>query len=235
MDLSTLFDEAPTPLLTEGGLAPGRALVFPHTKLAVSGHLVAAVADAVVRSGADRVLAIGVLHGGKGERGVHREVPDEFSLDGFLALIEVASRRAGRTAPEVLTRYPFGVGEDPAGLPGMEELRVLARDCTVVATTDPVHHGAGYGTPESDWTRDPEYARAAILEQTRALERRDYPAFQKAVVAYRSDFRDSGPTLAELVRPSQLDVRELMLVDYADTLGAGQPTWVAAALLECRP
>ncbi len=43
---------------------PGGALVFPHTRLSVSGDLTAAVARAVVRSGAPEVLALGVLHGG---------------------------------------------------------------------------------------------------------------------------------------------------------------------------
>src|SRR5438477_1395435 len=43
----------------------GGALIFPHTRLAESGHLIAAVAKAVVESGADTVLALGVLHGAR--------------------------------------------------------------------------------------------------------------------------------------------------------------------------
>src|SRR5262245_52592056 len=56
--LVALLDEAPAV-----SLPPGGALLFPHTKLAVTGRFVAAVARAVLDSGADRVLAIGVLHG----------------------------------------------------------------------------------------------------------------------------------------------------------------------------
>src|SRR5207302_1626954 len=41
------------------------AWVFPHTSLAESGTLVAAVARALVASGTDEVLALGVLHGAR--------------------------------------------------------------------------------------------------------------------------------------------------------------------------
>jgi hypothetical protein len=46
---------------------PSGALIFPHTRLSASGDLIAATADAVIRSGVDRVLALGVLHGGRRE------------------------------------------------------------------------------------------------------------------------------------------------------------------------
>ena len=49
------------------------ALIFPHTKLRDSGCLPAAVARAVVASGRETVLAIGVLHGGR-----------EVDADGFI-------------------------------------------------------------------------------------------------------------------------------------------------------
>lgn len=102
----------------DAALPPRGALVFPHTKLAVSGHLVAAAARAVVRSGADEVLAIGVLHGAREEdaalvararrgepdavaalRRVHGvgapgddgRADEEFSLDGFAAADVVAA------------------------------------------------------------------------------------------------------------------------------------------------
>src|ERR1019366_3085638 len=134
LSLPSLFDRAPKVRLPKGG-----ALVFPHTKLEASGHLVAAVPNAVVETGADRVLAIGVLHGRKGgERQVYATPEDEFSLDGFTALIELAAKRAGRTRPELICRYPLLVGDDPLTLPGLDELRTLVSEgCAVVATTDP--------------------------------------------------------------------------------------------------
>ena len=56
LDLDALLDSAPEIEFPEVG-----ALVFPHTRLAVSGTIVAAVAKAVARTRRD-VLALGVLH-----------------------------------------------------------------------------------------------------------------------------------------------------------------------------
>ena len=51
----------------------------------------------------------------------------------------------------------------------------------------------------------------------------------------RSDFRDDGPVLAQLLRSRGSEVKgaivELLLVDYAGALGAERPTWVAAPLM----
>ena len=129
----------------------GGALVFPHTRLEATGDMVAAVALAVVRSGCEEVLALGVLHGARVEdaelvqrartegnaeaRALFRRVHgpgvagdagrwmEEFSLDGFCVLVELAARWLRKTAPRVICRYPFLVGETPEDLPGMEELR----------------------------------------------------------------------------------------------------------------
>ena len=248
------------PLPTRG------ALVFPHTRLSQSGELVAAVARAVVRTGADRVLAIGVLHGARAEdrplveaarlgnaaaaarlRRVHganilgdgAHGSEEFSLDGFAALLRLAARREGRKAPELVLRYPFLVGDDPASLPGIDALAELAATCPLVATADPIHHGVGYGA-EAALARDaalPEtlsWARAAIAEQTGALAAGDYAAFQRLTQKHHSDFRDSGPVLAHLLRSRgavAFDQHALVLVDYSDVLAAPPPTWVAGALL----
>jgi hypothetical protein len=165
MGLAQRLDRAP-----DVDLPPGGALVFPHTMLSVTGDLTAAVARAVVRSGADEVLALGVLHGGREKdadavrraragdraalaalRGVHEAgeaiCDEEFSLDGFEAMLALAAAREGRKPPRVHARYPFLVGDDPASLPGLDEAAKLAARMPVVATTDPIHHGAGYGTP----------------------------------------------------------------------------------------
>lgn len=257
--LSALLDRAP-----DVRLPPRGALVFPHTRLTLSGEHVAAVANAVVASGADRVLAIGVLHGARIEdralvesarlgdsaaakklRRVHGERitdephwAEEFSLDGFAALLEIAARRAGRSSPAILSRYPFLVGDDPGSLPGIDALAKLADSgCALVATTDAVHHGVGYGT-EPAVARDaasPEtlaWVRGSIDEQTAALAAGDYAGFQRLASLHRSDFRDSGPVLAHLLRARgsvSFEQRALTLVDYSDVLPAPRPTWVAAA------
>jgi hypothetical protein len=244
---------------------PTCALVFPHTLASASGELTAAVARAVVRSGASEVLALGVLHGARerdadlvrrarsGDRDALaplRRVHDasdaycaeEFSLDAFDVFLRLAARREGRAVPRVLARFPFLAGDDPASLPGLDELAVLAARMPIVATTDPIHHGAGYGTPEGErlserdettagWARDCIGKQLALLAQGRFA---DFAALANAV---RSDFRDNGPVLATLLRRTAAPAGELLalrLVDYAEVLAAESPTWVAAPLMRWR-
>lgn len=261
--LRALLDAAP-----EVDLPPGGALVFPHTRLAETGDLVAAAALAVLRTGCREVLALGVLHGGREEdtalvqqarqpggeaarrtlRRVHGpKVPgdenrwqEEFSLDGFCALLELAAARTGAALPRVVRRYPFLVGDTPESLPGLAELReIISRGAAVVATTDPVHHGRGYGDPaEACWPiHSPQaegLAHGAVAAALEMLERKDYAGFQAITAKFRSDFRDTGPVLACLLRLPRWRTKEepvLRLVEYAEALGAPRPTWVAAALL----
>lgn len=238
------------------------ALVFPHTMASVTGHFVAAVALAVVRAGADEVLALGVLHGARDAdrdlvrraragdaaartalRKVHVEgdpaCAEEFSLDAFAAMLALAAAREGKRAPRVVARYPFLVGDDPASLPGLADVARLAERMPVVATTDPLHHGAGYGTPEARRRseRDPEthaWATACIEEQLALLSRGEWAAFARLAEDVRSDFRDTGPVLAHLLRGGAAprgEIHELRLVDYAEVLGSEAPTWVAGPLM----
>jgi hypothetical protein len=255
--LLRLLERAPAVTLPERG-----ALVFPHTHLASSGELVAAVARAVIRSGRSEVLALGVLHGAReqdrelvhaaraGEaralgllRGVHgpglpgEHAAEEFSLDGFTALVEAAARAEGRPVPRLLLRYPFLVGETPHDLPGLPELRAaLERGAALVATADPIHHGAGYGTPPGERLarEDPstaELARASVERGLELLARHDFAGFLRHAAAERSDFRDPGVVLATLLGESlEARVLALDLADYASTLEAEAPTWVAGAL-----
>lgn len=242
------------------------ALVFPHTRLEITGAQVAAVARAIVRSRADEILAVGVLHGaraadrdeveraragdavaltalrrvhGPGIAGDEGRWTEEFSLDALLELVAIAAEREHVPAPRVIRRYPFLVGADPTNLRGIDELLRLAERCPVVATTDPMHHGEGYGTPigERRSARDPAtlgFARAAIEAQLDALAAADYRGFASVAQAHRSDFRDVGPVLAHALgapRALRFSVLDLELVDYCDALGAQDPTWVAGALV----
>ena len=243
-------------------LRQGEALIFPHTMMAATGHLTAAVARAVVRSGADEVLALGVLHGGREQdakrvkrardgdpiaRGALRRVhadtdavcAEEFSLDGFAALLALESARQGKKPPRVIARYPFLVGEDPARLPGLDDVIRLAERMPIVATTDPMHHGAGYGTPEHARRGEHEettmvFARFSIQKQLDLLLGAKWAAFQQLADLVRSDFRDTGPVLARALRGGSArrgEILELHLVDYAEVLGAEPPTWVAGPLM----
>jgi len=269
--LLALFDRPTAVPLAALASPPGKeALVFPHTRLGESGHLTAAVALAVVRSGCEEVLALGILHGCReidatlvrraregapsaraSLRRVHGpEVPgdggywtEEFSLDGFCALVEAAAKREGKRAPRVVVRYPFLVGEEPDSLPGIDELRaLLARGAPIVATADPIHHGAGYGAREEDRLprEDPqtlEFARWTIERGFRALAARDFGGFLRHAAEVRSDFRDTGPLMASLVdakRPIDTEILDLLLVDYSKALDAPPPTWVAASLARFR-
>jgi hypothetical protein len=108
----------------------------------------------------------------------------------------------------------------------------------LVATADPIHHGAGYGAREEDRLprEDPqtlEFARWTLERGFGLLARRELGAFLRHGVEVRSDFRDTGPLMAWLVDPGRaldVEILELLLVDYSDALAAPPPTWVAAAL-----
>jgi hypothetical protein len=251
--------------LGEMPVSAQRALVFPHTRLKTSGELAAAAALAVLRSGRDEVLALGVLHGARREdaglvqraragdpgavarlRGVHGPgVPEdagywqeEFSLDNFCALLEAAAARTGQKPPRVICRFPFLVGEAPADLPGLKELEHwLALGAALVATADPIHHGVGYGTPAAECLsatepRTIELARETVARSFGLLASRDYAGFLRDAAAVRSDFRDPGPVLAQLLTGTALEmtVHHLKIVDYSDALCVASPTWVAGAL-----
>jgi hypothetical protein len=243
-------------------LRQGEALVFPHTMMSATGHLTAAVARAVVRSGADEVLALGVLHGAREEdadrvrraragdpdarlalRRVHDGADplcaEEFSLDHFEALLALESAREGKKPPRVVARYPFLVEDDPVHLPGMDDVIRLAELLPVVATTDPLHHGAGYGTAEGLRRSEHDeatlgWARSCIEAQLELLSHEDWRAFARLAAEVRSDFRDTGPVLARMLRrsgPLRGEILELTLVDYAEVLAAEAPTWVAGPLM----
>jgi hypothetical protein len=239
-------------------LPPRGALVFPHTHLRSSGRLTATVARAVVASGCEEVLALGVLHGAREEdaalvaaarggepeararlrrlHGPGEHASEEFSLDAFEALLAAAAAEAGVRAPRLHARFPFLVGETPQDLPGLDELRELrGRGAALVATADPIHHGAGYGTPAPlrvALEAASERARASIERGFELLARRDLAAFLAHAHEAKSDFRDPGPVLATLLEGElRVTVLDVDLADYAATLGADDPTWVAGALV----
>jgi hypothetical protein len=247
-----LDDAAPLPIPDRG------AVIVPHTRLEVTGNEIAAAANGVVASGAEQVLAIGVLHGARRAdadrvgaaraghaaairelRGIHTEdglAAEEFSLDGFVAMLAAAAQRAGRSI-DVVRRYPFLAGDDPASLPGIEELATL-RDggAVLVVTTDPMHHGHAYGAAPTECVdaADPatiDTVRGAVDAQLGLLAEHRFGEFQEMAARQRSDFRDSGPVMAVLVGVDfRWRIHDLALVDYSEALDAPAPSWVAGAL-----
>jgi hypothetical protein len=156
-----------------------------------------------------------------------------------MLLVELAAKREGRRAPRILARYPFLGGDQPAELRGADELRArVDRGAALVATADPIHHGAGYGAREEDCLprEDPqtlEFARWTIERGFDFLATRDYGGFLRHAAEVRSDFRDSGPLLAWLIdakAPLVAEILDLILVDYSKALDVPAPTWVAGAL-----
>jgi len=159
------------------------ALLFPHVGIAVGGHQIAAVVDAVLASNVDAVIALGVLHarteeletarvrvanGGDPSReacwGIQgpglarrKDWEQEFSLDHFCFLWEEAGKTRQRSMPELVMRFPYLAGGHPERLPGIDELESILRTrrTAVIATGDLFHHGIAYGTtPEG--ARSPE-------------------------------------------------------------------------------
>ena len=246
--MEALFRDAPDIEFPERG-----AIIFPHTKLSASGSFTAAAARAVVESGCETVLALGVSHGLDRDRNSLRGIhgpgapldkgiwADEFSLDNFEALLVIAARLAGKEMPKLIARYPFLTGEHPESLPGFDELVTLAASgAAAVSTADMIHHGAGYGTPGGLRLdrENPEtlvWAKREIEAQLSALARKDFAEFQSHCETAHSDFRDAGPALAALLPSTmQSSVLDLTLVNYADVLNVEEPTWVAAAFATIR-
>lgn len=258
-------------LLAEGrawDLAPtldaGGTLVFPHANLLSCGHQIAAVVEACLDSGADRVVVIGVLHaqtpdlqeararvaaGGDvscealwGIQGPGVAGPEswrrEFSLANFLFLWKEATRRRGTPGPELILRYPYLVGDRPDLLPGVEALQALAADAVVVTTADPFHHGVGYGTKRRK-ARFPErgglkLARKRIEEGLALMGTGDHAGYVRHCLDAKSDARDAGPLTRHLVGPVEGRILDLTYQDTTALYDQPAPTWVATALIEMR-
>jgi hypothetical protein len=157
-------------------LRNGGTVLFPHTFLSKCGHQIAAAVNAILDSGADQALVLGVLHpmseslmnartkelndediSKELSRGIwgpdfdpHGCLAKEFSLELFKILFDFEVKRRGVKPPKLIERYPSLVNKDPASLPGMRDLQKIAKDSVLVATDDMCHHGVGYGVAEMD-------------------------------------------------------------------------------------
>ena len=158
----------------DGALSAGGVLVFPHAGVQDCGYQIAACVHAALDSGADRIVALSVLHAFTPEMEAARvavaagEDPAQFEFWGIQgpgidgrrewtgdhALISwrhfwtAELNRRGiseRHAPKVFERYSYLAAGNPQNMPGIDELARLMEDAVVVSTADPFHHGIGYG------------------------------------------------------------------------------------------
>lgn len=235
-------------------------VVFPHTRLARSAGQVVPVAKAIAEAGVRHVVALGPMHGGLASRAAEVKLArsgnpaaiaafrkahsaedtfaaEEFCLDNLRRLVALFGGGA-----RIDGAHPFLTNADPASMPGMPALRAkIGPETLVVATADPIHHGVGYDTPPEE-LREPgpqtlAYARAEVNAAFELLSRGDYGGFSAHARGVKSDFRDVGPVLRELL-PGEWNwrVESMSLVPYEDVLGCAAPTWVAApsVVVECR-
>ena len=188
-------------------LKHGGAAVFPHTFLSHCGYQIAAAVHAILDSGSDQALVLGVLHpmtdsliqartkelngedvSNELSRGIfgpdidpNRILSKEFSLDLFKILFDFEVNRRGIRPPKLIQRYPSLVNRDPANLPGIKELQQIAKDSVIVATDDMCHHGVGYGVPKENAYRIDErgyqYAKKTIEDGYELLKNNDYSGY----------------------------------------------------------
>lgn len=249
------WDLAPT-------LRSGGVLVFPHAGVLDCGHQIAAVVHACLDSGADRVIAVSVLHAFTDEmeqarrrvaagedpsqwpfwgiQGPGIEGRDEWRNDhalmSFRHFWAAETRRRGIRGPELIERYPYLAAGKPDQLPGIDNLARLAENAVIVSTADAFHHGLGYGDPP-ERSLDPhagglDLARRTIEEGMEILARGDYWGYNQHCVTAKSDARDAGQVFRFLRGPMHGQILDLTYTDAAELYRQPQPTWCAAALME---
>lgn len=255
LDAGKRWNLAPT-------FARGGSAIFPHTYIRECGHQIASVVHGLLDSNADQILVLGVLHplnenleiARKKERArldISQESSygvfgpgiigdssweQEFSLDNFLFLCFEEVKRRGIRAPELIIRYPSLVNRDPKNLPGIEELKSIAKDSVVIATSDLCHHGRAYGmsahevieiSPMASY-----FAKLQIQKGFEILKKGDFEAYYNHCVNTLSDSIDVGSVLRYLLGPFEATILDLKLVDVSSLFeDEPKPSWVATSLI----
>ncbi len=256
-----LLDEARQWDLSKS-LAAGGVLVFPHAGVKECGQQIAAVVNACLDSGADRVVVISVLHsfseemenarirvsrGGDpareaqwGIQGPGIDGPDTWTGDHALIswrhFWKAEIERRGIRGPEVIERYPWLAGGEPERLPGIAQLARLCENAVVVSTEDPFHHGLGYGDSAAIARHPHEgglaMARRSIEHGISTLEKGDYWGWNQHCVVAKSDARDAGAVYRHIRGPMHGRIVDLTYSDATELYKQPAPTWVGTALIE---
>jgi hypothetical protein len=255
LDSGRAWNLAPT-------LDAGGSVIVPHATLEVCGHHIAAAVHACLDSGAERVLAIGVLHAltdeleearirvahggdvqeeaswgiqGPGLEG-RDDWLDEFSLSHFQFLWDQEIKRRGIEGPELIIRYPYLAGGQPEIMPGIQELQEIAKDAVVVVSGDLFHHGIGYGDLPGEALSPEkggiELGRKTIEEGLALLRSGNYWGYNQHCVEAKSDSRDAGQVLRYLLGPIKGRILDILSDDMTGPYNAPAPTWVACTLVE---
>jgi hypothetical protein len=258
LDRGRAFELAPV-------LRAGGVLVFPHIDPRDCGHHVAACVHACLDAEPAAIIALSVHHeatpamvaararvnAGQDSayeplRGIHgpgcgrsETWRNDHALIAWRHFLAAECARRGIAAPPVFERYPFLAAGEPGSLPGIEDLQELARDAVIVATLDPLHHGAVYGTPH-DRLMEPDarglaVATEAIQEGIALLGLGEYAAFERHCGAVISDGADVGEVLHHVRGPLVGHVLEVVASDSSEIGDAPHPTWVAGALMAWTP
>ncbi|HEX6220113.1 MAG TPA: hypothetical protein VF115_03375 [Acidimicrobiia bacterium] len=170
LDEARQWDLSPT-------LANGGVVTFAHVNVGDCGVHVAAAVNAALDTGADTLLAIGVLHafteemelarrnvssgGGApsnhatwGIQGPGLGFRDEWEGDHSMRALrhfwEAETQRRGVKGRRLVERYPFLAGGHPENLPNLDETATIAGGAVIVSTGDQFHHGIAYGTPKDE-------------------------------------------------------------------------------------
>ena len=245
-------------------LDSGGGALFPHTYVSKCGYQIAAVIHGILDSGADQVILLGTTHGFPGEllEARIRELNEgdieheaswgvldpasakgyllekEFSLDLFKALWKIEVERRGIIPPTLFERYPCLTNREPEKLPGINELKELAKNSVLVGTDDYCHHGIAYGVvKEAALSTDEQglgFARQQIESGFSHLRNNDYRGYFEHWMNPEAigDPCDVTMVMHYLIgQKASPKILDLKLVDVAPLFEEDPtPSWVAATL-----
>lgn len=163
---------------------------------------------------------------------------DEFSLNLFKSLLKIEIERRGKKAPRLIERYPSLVNKHPETLPGLQELKELAKNAVIVGTEDYCHHGIAYALPNNSTIPMRKealtFAKNQIEQGFSFLQQNDDAEFYKHGMHLNAigDPSDVTATMHYLVGShAKPKILNLKLVDVSNLFeNDPSPSWVAATL-----